>query len=98
MDSEEDTVCRRGNVSCKTAVSKVTLRPTPRDDRARFACEAEHPAIGAAQMRVAVVLSVQCECKERKLHFRETTYLAHFCLHALRNTCCYKKACPRLQN
>lgn len=66
MDSEEDSVCR-GNVSCKTAVSKVTLRPTPRDDRARFACEAEHPAIGAAQMRVAVVLSVQCECKERKI-------------------------------
>ena len=47
-----------------TAVSKVSLRPTPRDDGARFACEAEHPAIGGAapgRMRVAVVLSVQCE-------------------------------------
>ena len=70
MDSEEDTVCRRGNVSCKTAVSRVTLRPTPRDDKARFACEAEHPAIGGAapggKMRVAVVLSVQCEwCRDR---------------------------------
>ena len=66
MDSEEDSVCR--NVSCKTAVSTVTLRPTPRDDKARFACEAEHPAIGgAARMRVAVVLSVQCECKDHLL-------------------------------
>ena len=62
-DSEEESVCR-GNVSCMTAVSKVSLRPTPRDDGARFACEAEHPAIGGAapgRMRVAVVLSVQCE-------------------------------------
>ena len=62
-DSEEEVVCR-GNVSCLTAVSKVALRPTPRDDGARFACEAEHPAIGGAapgRMRVAVVLSVQCE-------------------------------------
>ena len=62
-ESEEDAVCR--NVSCKTAVSTLTLRPTPRDDGAAFACEAEHPAIGggarAAQMRAAVVLSVQCE-------------------------------------
>ena len=64
-DSEEESVCR-GNVSCLTAVSKITLRPTPRDDGARFACEAEHPAVigGAApngRMRFAVVLSVQCE-------------------------------------
>ena len=64
-DSEEESVCR-GNVSCLTAVSKIALRPTPRDDGARFACEAEHPAVigGAApngRMRVAVVLSVQCE-------------------------------------
>ena len=79
-DSEEESVCR-GNVSCLTAVSKITLRPTPRDDGARFACEAEHPAVigGAApngRMRFAVVLSVQCEWWRKEGRERNENYWA----------------------
>ncbi len=58
-DSEED-----GSISGedrKTAVSKISFRPTSRDNKAIVACEAEHPAVNSAPMRVGVVLSVQCE-------------------------------------
>ena len=47
----------------KTVTSKITFRPTPRDNKASYACEAEHPAISARPMRVAVILSVQCELR-----------------------------------
>ena len=60
-DSVEDGSAGGGR---KTVTSTIKFRPTSRDNKASYACEAQHPAIGAGPpMRVAVVLSVQCECQ-----------------------------------
>lgn len=45
----------------KTVKSTIKFRPTSRDNKASFACEAQHQALLSVPMRVAVMLSVQCK-------------------------------------